>query len=154
MKLDYLSVSLNQGNQSHRHCESESVSCVRLCDPTGCNLPRLLHPWNSPGKNSGVGCQFLLQRIFPIQGSIMCLPHCRQTLYQLSHQGSFSQALRVYDLQFYLTFYLFFNFFNILSSFWPSPVRYGILTLPPGIKPVPPAVEVHIIDYYSAKKAG
>ena len=32
--------------------------------PTG--LPR---PWNSPGKNTGVGCHTLLQRIFPTQGS-------------------------------------------------------------------------------------
>ena len=34
-------------------------SCPTLCDswqPT-----RLLHPWDSPGKNTGVGCHFLLQ---------------------------------------------------------------------------------------------
>ena len=30
---------------------------------------RLLCPWNFPGKNTGVGCYFLLQGIFPIQGS-------------------------------------------------------------------------------------
>ena len=30
---------------------------------------RLLSPWNSPGKNTGVGCHFLLQGIFLIQGS-------------------------------------------------------------------------------------
>ena len=28
---------------------------------------RLLHPWDSPGKNTGVGCHFLLQGIFPMQ---------------------------------------------------------------------------------------
>ena len=31
--------------------------------------PRLLCPWNFPGKNMGVGCHFLLQGIFPPQGS-------------------------------------------------------------------------------------
>ena len=31
---------------------------------------------------------FLLQRIFPTQGWNPGLPHCRQTLYCLSHQGS------------------------------------------------------------------
>ena len=31
--------------------------------------PRLLYPWNFPGKNTGVGCHFLLQGIFPTQGS-------------------------------------------------------------------------------------
>ena len=30
---------------------------------------RLLHPWDSPGKNTGVGCHFLLQGIFPILGA-------------------------------------------------------------------------------------
>ena len=40
------------------------------------------------GKNTGVSCYFLLQGIFPIQGLNPSLPHCRQTLYQMSHQGS------------------------------------------------------------------
>ena len=31
-------------------------SCLTLCDPI-----RLLCPWDSPGKNTGVGCHFLLQ---------------------------------------------------------------------------------------------
>ena len=30
---------------------------------------RLLHPWDSPGKNIGVGCHALLQEIFPTQRS-------------------------------------------------------------------------------------
>ena len=34
------------------------------------------------------GCHFLLQGIFPTQGSNLGLPHCRQTLYPLSYQGS------------------------------------------------------------------
>ena len=37
--------------------------------------------------NTGVGCHFLLQGIFPTQGSSPGLPHCRQTLYHLSHRG-------------------------------------------------------------------
>ena len=35
-----------------------------------------------------MGCHFLLQGIFPTQGSNPGLPHCRQTLYPLNHQGS------------------------------------------------------------------
>ena len=45
-------------------------------------------PWNSPGQNTGVGNLSLLRRIFPTQGSNTGLPHCRQILYQLNHQGS------------------------------------------------------------------
>ena len=43
-----------------------------------------------PGKskNSGVGCHFLLQGIFPTQGSNLGLLNCKQILYHLSHQGS------------------------------------------------------------------
>ena len=35
---------------------------------------RLLCPWDSPGKNAGVGCHFLLQGIFTTQGSNLHLP--------------------------------------------------------------------------------
>ena len=53
----------------------------------------VLGPWDFPGKSTGVGCHFLLQGIFPSQGSNPGLPHCRQTLYPLSHQGSPSFSL-------------------------------------------------------------
>ena len=33
--------------------------------PFGLQPARLLCPWDSPGKNTGVGCHFLLQGIFP-----------------------------------------------------------------------------------------
>ena len=49
---------------------------------------RLYSPWNSLGQNTGVGSLSLLQGIFPIQGSNPDLPHGRQILYQLNHQGS------------------------------------------------------------------
>ena len=39
----------------------------------GLQAPRLLRLWNFPGKNTGVGCHFLLQGIFPTQGSNPCL---------------------------------------------------------------------------------
>ena len=35
-----------------------------------------------------MGCHFLLQGIFPTQGSNLDVPRCRQTLYRLSDQGS------------------------------------------------------------------
>ena len=57
--------------------------------PHGVQPARFLCPWASPGKNTGVGCHFLLQRIFQIHGSNPGLLHCRQILYPLSHQGNF-----------------------------------------------------------------
>ena len=40
-----------------------------LCDPMHWRPTRLLCPWDFPGKNTGVGCHFLLQGIFLTQGS-------------------------------------------------------------------------------------
>ena len=48
---------------------------------------RLLCPWDSPGKNTGVGCHALLQGIYPTQGSNPGLLHCSRILYRQSHQG-------------------------------------------------------------------
>ena len=47
---------------------------------------------NSSGKNAGVGCHALLQGIFLTQGLNPGLPHCKQTLYPLSDQGSLKIA--------------------------------------------------------------
>ena len=59
--------------------------------PHGLKLARLLCPWDSPDKNTGVGCHCLLQEIFPTEGSnphLLCLLHCKWILYPVSHQGS------------------------------------------------------------------
>ena len=63
-------------------------SCLILCNPMDCSLPGSSVHGDSPGKNTGVGCHTLLQGIFPTKGSNPGLPHCRQILYCLSHQGS------------------------------------------------------------------
>ena len=55
--------------------------CPTLCDP----MDYIYSPWNCPGQNTGVGIHSLLPGIFPTQGSKPGL-HCRQILYQLSHQ--------------------------------------------------------------------
>ena len=42
--------------------------CPTLCDPMNGQAVKLLCPWNFPGRNTVVGCHFLLQGIFPTQG--------------------------------------------------------------------------------------
>ena len=62
--------------------ESHSVMSSSL-------LPHGLYsPWHSPGQNTGVGSLSLFHGIFPTQGLNPDLPHSRQILYGLSHQGS------------------------------------------------------------------
>ena len=56
--------------------------------PLDCSPPGSSVHGDSPGKHTGVACHALLQGIFPTQGSNPGLPHCRQILYHLSHQGS------------------------------------------------------------------
>ena len=43
--------------------------CSTLCDPMDFSLLGSFSPWDSPGKNTGVGCHCRLQGIFPTQGS-------------------------------------------------------------------------------------
>ena len=48
---------------------------VWILQPHGLQPTRLLCPWNSPGKNTGVGGHLLLQGIFLTQWSNLCLLH-------------------------------------------------------------------------------
>ena len=73
---------------SNTICVLVAQSHLTLCNPTGCCPPGSSVHGISPGKNPGVGCHSFLQRIFLSQGSNLGLPHCRQILYCLSHQGS------------------------------------------------------------------
>ena len=56
--------------------------------PMDCSSPGTSVHGDSPGGNIGMGCHPLLQEFFPTQESNPGLPHCRQILYYLSHQGS------------------------------------------------------------------
>ena len=51
-------------------CMSDCFSHTWLFQPYGLEPARLLCPWDSPGKNTGVVCH-ALQGIFPTQGSIL-----------------------------------------------------------------------------------
>ena len=74
--------------------ESESVSHSVVSDslrPHGLWPSRLFCPWNSPGKNTGVGCHALPQGIFLTQGLNLCLLHLlhwQANSLSLSHLGS------------------------------------------------------------------
>ena len=57
--------------ESKTHCEpticcAKSLqACPTLCEPYGLQPTRILCPWDSTGKNPGVGCHFLLSRDLP-----------------------------------------------------------------------------------------
>ena len=64
--------------------ESENFSCSVVFNsllPYGLQPSRLHCPWDSPGKNTGVGCYSLLHYVFLTQESNLGLLHCQKTLY-------------------------------------------------------------------------
>ena len=67
-----LTTQMTPGNKSLLVAQS----CPTLCDPMDCSPPRILSPWDFPGKDTAVVCHFLLQGIFPTQGSNPGLLHC------------------------------------------------------------------------------
>ena len=48
-------------------------SCLTFCDPVDCNPPSSFCPWDFSGKNTGVGCHFLVQGNLPDPDFISCL---------------------------------------------------------------------------------
>ena len=71
--------------------------------PHGLYPARLLCPCDSPGKNTGVGCHFLLQKIFPTQGSdprLLHLWHWQAGSLALAESMYFGGSKIVFSLNF------------------------------------------------------
>ena len=60
--------------------------------PYGLSPARLLCPWNSPGKNTGVGCHSFLQGLFLTQGSNLYLLHWQADFLPSDPPGKVSEA--------------------------------------------------------------
>ena len=70
-------------------CDSVSHSVMSdSLQPHGLQPTRILCPWDSLGKDTGVGCHALLQGISLTERLNPSLLPCRQILYHLSHPGS------------------------------------------------------------------
>ena len=85
---------------------------------------RLLGPWASPGKNTGVDCPALLQGILLTQGSnpwLLQRLHLKQILYPLSHRGS----PYIYTYCIYIVHIIVYVY-----SFRASPVAQTVKRLP------------------------
>ena len=77
---------------------------------------RLLCPWNSPDKNTGVSCHSLLQGIFQTQGLNSGLLHFKRILYHLSHQESPKMLLVTNKSTWY--------FKNLDGNVWITLIKY------------------------------
>ena len=65
--LESYCLLFNELNSSSLHAYAQL--CPTLCDPMNYSPPGSSVHGDSPGKKIGVGCCFLLQEIFPTQGS-------------------------------------------------------------------------------------
>ena len=72
-------------------------SCLILSDPMDCSPRGSSAHEIFPGKDTGVGCHFLLQGIFPTQGSNPGLLHCGQILYRLSYKGNLMYTVGIWQ---------------------------------------------------------
>ena len=81
-------------DQSNETIESESSVVSYSWWHHGLWPTRLLRPWDFPGKSTGVGCHFLLQGIFPTQGSNPGLLNCRQMLLPSEPPGNPNETIR------------------------------------------------------------
>ena len=83
-------------------------------------------PWNFPAKNTGVGCHFHLQRIFPTQGlnlHLLLLLHWQAESLPLCHLGINFQKLFVICVILAMKykingFLIFLYFYCLISSQW------------------------------------
>ena len=78
---------------NHEH--DEWRVCAYSLQPHGLQPTRLLCPWDSPGKNTGMGGHFLLQGNFPTPGlnpRLPCLLRWRQVLYHWAICGAPTSA--------------------------------------------------------------
>ena len=60
--INYWKYEINSLTRTAAAAAIKSIqSCPTLCDPIDASPPGSPVPWDSPGKNTGVGCHFLLQ---------------------------------------------------------------------------------------------
>ena len=89
--ISYLPTNVcSKGHTESRSSTEMKVPLIQACHLSvtpGLQPARLLCPWDSPGKNTGVGCHAFLPGTFPTQDRTW-VPHTiRQILYLLSHQS-------------------------------------------------------------------
>ena len=101
-------------------CCCLSLSHVQLC---GLQPIRFFCPWDFPGKNTGVGCCFLLWEIFSSQGPNPYLLHWQADSLSLSFLGSLING------------YMLFSWYVMSDYLWPHWLQHT--SPPPGVRRCP-----------------
>ena len=102
------------------------LSCVQLFETPWTVACQSLCSWDFPSKSTGVGCHFLLQRIFLIQGSNLGLLHRRRILYHPGHQGSLRLKSTIFLLFGFVSSWVNFNFFSFYYFCFLTHCTWGL----------------------------
>ena len=78
---------------------TQSFSHVQLYDPVVCSPQGSSVYGDSPGKNTRVGCHFLLQGIFLTQGLNLCLLNWQVDFFNLLSQWERMRKLRLTEIR-------------------------------------------------------
>ena len=98
---------------------AQSLSHVWLCNPNGLQSTRLLSPWDFLGKNTGMGCHFLLQGSSQPRDwtCVSCIA------------GRFFHCWATWEVSVFLRFYLIFSGYKVIelwrmSSYLPMSLKF------------------------------
>ena len=102
--LPALGISASHVHHLHTDADNEcnnsnNFYCVHACLVASNYFPapwmvasRLLHPWDFPGKNTGVDCHFLFQAIFPTRDQTLVSCIGRRILYYWATREALSRT--------------------------------------------------------------
>ena len=132
--------------------------------PRGLQPVRLLCPWNSPGKNTAMGCHFLLQGIFPPEESNLHLLHWQVNSLPLIPHGISLGTIYIHMCMCtYICIYICVCWVLVASGrLWhldslvvvhrlSYSVACGILVSQPGIEPTFPALQGRFLTWITRK---
>ena len=113
---------------------------------------RLPRPWDSPGKNTGVGCHFLLQRMKVQSESkdTQSYPTLHNPIDCSLPGSSIHGIFQARVLEWGATAFSASNAY--MHIYRPHQEAYGILVLQPGFEPVPPAVEAQSLNHWTTRE--
>ena len=101
--------------------------------PCGPSSSRLLYPWDSQGKNIGVGCHALLQEIFLTQGSNLHLLHWKGILYhQATREACACMLSHFSHVRFFVTLWTVAHQAPLSMGFFRQEYWSGLPSSPPG----------------------
>ena len=128
----------------HTHVQS----CLTLCDSMDCSPARFFWSWDFSGKNTGVGCHFLLQGIVPTQGSYPHVLHCSGFCTHWAIREALSTWILLIHVVVNMLVLVRFPLWNVAAP-WDTGGKYCLLQGSRSIEWLLTWVKMLMINYYT-----